>query len=197
MHGSGGWKCLRALKRAKGTHKGCPYGDLHAVQIGGEGEGTHEGCPCGDLLAVQIGREYVGTYKGRPYRDLHAVQLGREYEGTLKGCPYGDLLAVQLGASTRAPTRGAPTGFCLQSRLGASTRAPTRGAPTGDLAGLGTYEGCPGGECGAVCVGSGWALRCLRWITLGTRHDGGWGGEVWSQRVVKVVLRAHSLRREV
>jgi len=28
IHGSGGWNCLRALKRAKGTHKGCPYGDL-------------------------------------------------------------------------------------------------------------------------------------------------------------------------
>ena len=41
---------------------------------------------------------------------------------------------------------------------------------------LGTHEGCPCGKCGAVCVGPGWALRCLRWMTLGTRHDGGWGG---------------------
>ena len=31
--------------------------------------------------------------------------------------------------------------------------------------GLGTHEGRPGGECGAVCVGRGWALRCLRWLT--------------------------------
>ena len=41
----------------------------------------------------------------------------------------------------------------------------------------GTHKGCPCGKCGAVCVGPGWALRCLRWMTLGTRHDGGWGGK--------------------
>ena len=47
-----------------------------------------------------------------------------------------------------------------------------------------------------VCVGSSWALPCLRWLTLDTSHDAGWG-EVRSQRVVKVVLRTHSLRRRV
>ena len=47
---------------------------------------------------------------------------------------------------------------------------------------------------GYSCVLPPW--HCLRWLTLGTSHDGGWG-EVRSQRVVKVVLRTHSLRRGV
>ncbi len=47
-----------------------------------------------------------------------------------------------------------------------------------------------------VYVGPKWGLPCLRWLTLGTRHDA-WWMEVRSQRVVKVELSLQSLRREV
>ncbi len=43
----------------------------------------------------------------------------------------------------------------------------------------------------AVNVGYVWALprlSCVRWHILGICQDAGWGGEAWSQRVVKVIL---------
>ena len=149
LRGSAWEANLGARARA---HKGCPYGDLLAGQLGGEGEGRHKGCPYGVLLAGQ---------------------LGGEGEGTHKGSPTGFCLQARLGARARAPTRGAPTGICLQARLGV-VRAPTRGAPTGFClqANWGRVRGHPQGVPLRGFGGPGWALGCLRWITLGTSTKG-------------------------
>ena len=133
-----------------------------------------------------FGMETVGRWN--PWQRRLKLSAGFEVGelGTHKGRPYWPVGAF-------LPLRGVWLVGAFEGGPGHPQGVPLRG----DLAGLGAHEGCPCGECDAVCVGPGGALRCVacagsRWVRATT---GVGGSTVAAGRQGHIAT--HSLRREV